>query len=204
MVDANKDQCLSDGGPIFVRRLYFLELDEKVPFQDIGPYIHTYIIDGGKEQYVAYGLEHFQVVPDEPKTLFEKALDPESEEYALWAQYNLYQAILLHEDRRHQARESHLVEIAKYILTTCISKEDWARVITPDDYDVVYRQALCPEVSEEDIIAVLADTFQGFMEGAIFVDQLSKFTALRRQLQSVTALGSYFDVTDGVEPAEIR
>lgn len=204
MVDTNKDQCLSDDGPILVRRLYFLELDEKVPFQDIGPYIYTYIIDGGKEQHVAYGLEHFQVVPGEPNTPFEKATGPETEEFALWAQYNLYQAILLHEDRRHQARESHLVDIAKYILSTCISKEDWLRVVTPEDFGTVYRQALCPEVGEEDIIAVLADTFQGYLEGTIFVEQLSKSTTLRRQLQSITAMGSYVNVTDEIEPAAIR
>lgn len=204
MVDANEGQCLSDNEPILVRRLYFLELDEKVPFNDVGPYIHTYVLDGDKEQRVAYGLEHFQVVPEEPKTLFEKALDPESEEFALWARYNLYQAILLHEDGRHQARERHLVSIAKYILSTCISKEDRARVITPDDFGVVYRQALCPEVSEEDIIAVLASTFQGLVEGEIFVEQLSKSTSLWRQLQSVEAMGSYFNVKNEIEPTAIR
>lgn len=204
MVDVNEDQCLSNGEPILVRRLYFLELDEKVPFKDVGPHIHTYIVDGGKEQRVAYGLEHFQVTPEKPKTPYEKATNPETEEYALWARYNLYQAILLHEDGRHQARESHLVEIAKYILSTCISKEDRARVITPDDYEVVYRQALCPEIGEEDIIAVLASTFQGVLEGTIFVEQLGKTTSIRRKLQSIETMGSYVNVTDGIEPTAVR
>ncbi len=50
-------------------------------------------------------------------------------------------------------------------MTIKVSPEDQERILTPEDYQVVYKGALCPEVTEGDIVAVLATIFQGHVEG---------------------------------------
>lgn len=183
---------LSDRKPIKVRRLRFLELEDEVSYPDPGLYIHTYMVEGHPQQ-VAYGLDDYAEIPDRPKTPLVEA-QPNSYEAALWEQYNLYRAVLTHERQRQDAREQYLVDCARHILKNCVSSEDRSRIDTPDDFKIVYRLALCPEVTEEDIVAVLAATFQGHLEGKAFVDFSEEATRLGREFFTDTALGATVDV----------
>jgi len=181
-------ELLSDGGPIKVRRLKFLELEEQCPYLDLGPYIHTYMVEGHPQQ-VAYGLQDFGETPERPDTPYEMA-QPGSMEEALWGQYNLYRAILTHEHKRSQSRQDYLVETSRYILDNCIEPADRERIVTPEDFKLVYRLALCPEIVEEDIVAVLAQVFQSELEGEVFMGLIEKSQEIGRHLHSNSPMGT--------------
>lgn len=196
------NNILSDDQPIKVRRLYFLELEDEVPYLDPGMYIHVYMVDG-HSQSVGYNLQDFGEIPEKPKTPFAE-IQPNSLEEALWGQYHLYRAVLTHEHKRGELREQYLVNCARYILTNCIASKERKRIITPDDYDVVYRQALCPEVTEEDIVAVLATVFQGNMEGQAFMDFSQEVEGVGRILYSDETLGAAINVSSWVDAETIQ
>lgn len=182
---------LSDGRPIEVRRLAFLELEDKVPYPDPGLYIHIYMVEGHPQQ-VAYDLDDYAEIPERPKTSLVEA-QPGSYEAALWEQYNLYRAVLTHERKRQDIREQYLIDCAHYILKNCIGIDDRGRVITPDDYQVICHLALCPEVTERDIVAVLASTFQGHLEGQAFMDFGQETAQIGRQLFANSTMGIEVD-----------
>ncbi len=192
---------LSDGQPVEVRRLKFLELEDEVPYPDPGLYIHIYIVDG-HPQHVGYGLQDFGEIPEKPTTPFAE-VQPGTLEEALWGQYHLYRAVLTHEHNRNEVREKYLVDCTYHILANCIDSIDRERIITPTDYDVVYRLALCPEVTEEDIVAVLAAVFQGSLEGQAFMDFTQETEWVGRVLYSDTALGTTINVQSWLDPAAI-
>lgn len=175
-----------------VRRLYFLELEDHIPYDDLGPYIHIYYYPEGGEQHVAYGLTDFDEVPVKPDIPFEQT-QPDTEKYALWQQYNLYQAILLHENKRVEVQQEYLVAVSRYILENCISIEDRG-TLTIEQFSNVYRRALCPEVGEEDLLTVLADIFQGFVEGEIIARLIEKLAGFGGIIPSNQALGNPADV----------
>lgn len=185
-----------------VRRLYFLELEDHVTFEDLGPYIHIYHYPEGGEQSVAYDLEDFEEIPDKPGTPFEQA-EPGTELFALWQQYNLYQAILLHEGRRVELRNEYLRNVARHLLTTCISEEDRATITTPKQYGDLYMQAMCPEIGEEDIVAVLAGTFPGHLERAVLVGFLESLGPIWRELFSDSRIRDLFDAPSKDEQAGV-
>ena len=182
------NNILLDGQPVEVRRLRFLELEDKVPYLDPGLYIHTYTVEGHPQQ-VAYGLQDYEVIPERPKTPLSEA-QANSYEAALWEQYNLHRAVLTHEQKRTEIREQYLVDCARYILANCLDPFDRDRIVTSDDFDTIYRLALCPEVTEEDIIACLASTFQGYVEGQAFMDLAREAERVGRILFTDTALGA--------------
>lgn len=169
-----------------VRRLYFLELEDNIKWDDPGLYIHTYHYPEGGEQHVVYTLADFDEVPVEPDIVFELT-QPGTEQYAFWERYNLYRAILLHEQKRAEIREDYLRRCSKYILEHCI--ENRQEVLTPQQFEELYRKALCPEVSEEDLIAVLANTFPGLMERKMSMEGNEQIEAFRRLILSDTTLG---------------
>lgn len=192
---------MSDGQPVEVRRLKFLELEDEVPYPDPGLYIHIYMVDG-HPQHVGYGLQDFSEIPEKPATPFAE-VQPDTLEEALWGQYHLYRAVLTHEHNRNELREKYLVNCAYHILANCIDSADRKRIITPADYDIVYRLALCPEVTEEDIVAVLATVFQGNLEGQAFVDFDEETEWVGRVLYSDTRLGTEINAIFGLDEAAI-
>lgn len=161
----------------------FLELEDQVSYPDPGLYIHIYMVDGHPQE-VAYGLQDYAEIPERPKTPRAEA-QPDSYEAALWEQYSLYRAVLTHEQKRTEIREKYLVDCARYILANCLDPSDRDRIVTPEDFDIIYHLALCPEITEEDIIACLANTFQSYMEGQAFVDLAKEAGEVGRVLSSV-------------------
>ncbi len=187
---------LSDGLPIEVRRLQFLELEDQVPNEDPGLYIHTYVVNGYPQE-VGYGLEDYAEIPERPAQPLHEA-EVGSYLEAQWEQYNLYRAVLTHERKRADLRDKYLIDCAKYILETCISPEDRMRILTTEDYQMVYNAALCPEVTEGDIVAVLAQTFQGNVEGQAFVEFIESAAEIGRVLYSNPVVGIALDAKLGV------
>lgn len=152
---------LSDGQNVEVRRLKFLEVEDNVLYPIEPPYTHTYQTAAG-EQEIQYVLSDWDKPPEKPKQSFSKA-KPDTELFAQWESYNLYQAVLLHEQRRADQTQKYLLSVARYVKNNCIPAKDKKRIVTPADYEAISQEALCPEVTMEDIEAELASTFQGLM-----------------------------------------
>lgn len=193
---------LSDGRSVEVRRLAFLELEDLVPYADPGLYIHVYVVEG-HDQPVGYGLSDFGEIPERPEGVYEETV-PGTELHARWSQYNLYRAVLTHDRKRSELREVYLENCARHILTECIGPADRLRIVMPEDFEVVYRLALCPEVSEEDVVAVLATTFQGYMEGEAVVGVLEEAAWIGRFLYTDQALGDAINVGSWAGPTRVR
>ena len=150
---------LSDGKPCKVRRLHFLEIEDNVDYNVDPPYTYVYETASGKQE-AQYVLTDWSEPPEKPKEPFEKA-QPDTELFALWEAYNLYQAVLLHEIKRSEQQQVYLVDVARYIKKSCLTPTDRKRIVTPEDYEAISLDALCPEVGMEDLERELALTFQG-------------------------------------------
>jgi hypothetical protein len=62
-----------------------------------------------------------------------------------------YEAAIAHNVQRIALAEERDVNIALHVLDTCITQEDRKRIITDDDYTLVYEACLTREVTREDI-----------------------------------------------------
>lgn len=171
---------LSGDNEIEVRQLMFLELEEQVVFPDNHPYLHTYMVEG-HPQVVGYTLDDYQETPIKPQVPYENT-EPDTFDRALWEQYRLYRAVLLHEQSQVKLQENYLEDCAKYILRACVSDKDRDSVVSANDYDSIYRAVLCPEVKEEDILAALASVFQGHMEGNLLMDCIEETARIGRAI----------------------
>jgi hypothetical protein len=149
---------LSDKRPCEVRRLHFLEIEDNVSYNVDPPYTHTY--ENGQEVQIV--LTDWNTPPQKPNKPFSTA-QPGTELYALWETYNLYQAVLLHERRRARQTHAYLIDVARYVKNNCLKNGDGKRIITAADYEAISAEAICPEVTREDLEAELASTFQGIL-----------------------------------------
>jgi hypothetical protein len=50
-------------------------------------------------------------------------------------------------------------------MANCLGKEERSRIVTEEDWQKVYRAAMIPTVTEEDIEAALSRIFQGYIQG---------------------------------------
>ena len=107
----------------------------------------------------------------------------------LWQQYDLYLSVVRHEHKRREVFLTYRKNCARYVLAHCVSEADRALIVTSDDYTALFKEAFCPELSEEDLSAVLADTFQGFLSRTAFAPSDVSTTILSRLLLADKALG---------------
>lgn len=155
---------LSDNLPCNVRQLELYELDN-VPFDDPGPYLMIDVLAGGETQKREYDLSAWDEPPQPPNVAKDKC-DPGSMEAALWLIYDRYQAAVHQHIVRLHAFVEHGHDIAKYVIEHCLDEADRHRVVTAEDYHKIYTAAMVQEVGMEDIEAVLASVFPGFLEWA--------------------------------------
>lgn len=159
-----EEGVLSDGKPIQVRRLRFLELNDRVPFDDPGPYIHAYVV-GSRIVEEPYTLDDFKSEDVRPPEITEAEAKETDNQTAIdqWERWHLFKAVA----RQAEIQSEYLVEYvkrcARYIFGNCIERADLERIVEPGDYRVVYELGVPLEAREEDFEAELASTFPGFM-----------------------------------------
>lgn len=153
-----------DGQPIQVRRLRFLELNDRVSFDDPGPYIHAYAA-GNRILEEPYTLADFENEDVRPPEITEAEAKERGDETALdqWERWHLFKAVVRQAEVQSEYMVEYVKRCARYILANCIDPEDRQRVVTPAGYRLIYELGVPLEAREEDFEAELASTFPGFM-----------------------------------------
>jgi hypothetical protein len=155
-------ETLSDGEPCVIRQLGIFELDD-VRAKLIGPYVYEIETVDGRKYLAEYEGSRWAergerpLKPDTP----EHQITPDHEEWEDLVEYLRYEAWLVHEQERARLMNEYHVEVAHYILDNCLSPEDKQRVVTPEDWAVVHKTALVPELTLEVLAETLQATFQG-------------------------------------------
>lgn len=180
---------LGDGWPAKVRTLDLYELDG-VPYDDPGLFLYPYKTSSGKIIEKAYDISQWAEPPKAPLTP-EHECDPDSMEAGLWHIYNTYQAALAHRIKQVEAGEAHAHAVARHILANCLNERTRSRIKMPDDYEIVYRQAMSREVTKEDLASVLDATFPGVIRFGERINSALKWQAERlRTSERSQAMGS--------------
>ena len=180
---------MSDGFLVKVRRLELYELDA-VEHVDLGPFVYEYVNQkSGRVMKRPYDISAWAEPPTKPRTP-EHECDPDSMDAALWHVYSTYQAALLHTQKQIEKTQEHVHDCARYILDNCVSERALAHITSPVDYVAVYELAAMPEVKEEDIRHVLADTFRGLIPGDADIGRLAGLAQRRRQDSNIEAVGA--------------
>lgn len=172
---------MDSGDYIRARRLALYELDV-VPFDDVGPFLYPYKTSSGHIVETAYDLAQWKTAPEPPDTPESECTDGSTEQ-ARWNAYHVYQAAIAHRLKQIDAGEQYTKDVAKYILTNCLSSTDCGKVISPDDYERLYKFVLNSEVKMEDIEAALASTFPGYIR------QWSNIAAALQNIGEVSRFG---------------
>jgi len=133
---------LSDGEECSVQRLELFELTRVGPMP---PPDFEYEIESGdgKSYKIIYPLqERLKNPPKEPTA-----------ESGKWdhIEWDRFQAALTVRQKQLEIRHERLINCAIYIIEHCLIEKDRSRVVTKEDYQKIYRLAICPEITMEDI-----------------------------------------------------
>jgi hypothetical protein len=82
-----------------------------------------------------------------------------------WQEWDTYQAAISHHQHQLILAEKYAKDVAAYIMANCLGEEERSRIVTEEDWQKVYRAAMIPTVTEEDIEAALSRIFQGYVQG---------------------------------------
>jgi len=138
-----------DGLPLEVTVLPLFSLGDVDP--GIPPdFVYQVESGDGKTYDIVYPLEaRLKDPPSEP-------VDGDK-----WAviEWDRFQAALTHRQMQLKCKREYELNCANKILTECVAKSDRERIVTEAGYAEVYRAALCPEVSWEDLEAQLRAFF---------------------------------------------
>lgn len=179
---------LSDGEPCRVRQLGLFEIDG-VGRQIVGPYRYSLLLATGAIVEDEYDLRALDEIP-EPPDIPPNEIEAGSVEWYQLQEFSTYQAAMSHEKVRIESYQGYCQDITQYILERCLDPEDRQRVLTSDDWLVVYQAALCPELTMEVLSQVLADVFQGFVQWASHFRSPFAYARRWRQNGSLALVGS--------------
>lgn len=158
---AYKTVTLSDGQPCKVRQLGLYELNGKGR-EVLGPYRYSLLLATGQIVEDEYDLRALDYIPAPPDKPVAEVQNGTIDWYNL-QEYETYLAALAHEKARIESYHDYVQDVIDYILANCLSADDTRRIVTPEDWDVVYQAALVPELTMEVISATLRDSFRGFL-----------------------------------------
>lgn len=150
---------LSDGQPCLVRRLGLYEINKIDPPEVSGPFVYVAITTGDVEHYVEFDLSAWESPPQKPD-IPESDVVKKSAAWYDWREYKLYQAALHHEKQRIESVAAYLEREAQYILDNCVEPENVDRIVTKEDWHLVYTAALIPQVTQELIAECLKREFK--------------------------------------------
>ena len=163
-----KEVVLSDGQPASVRVLGLFELDTVGP--DIpGPYRYSILTYSGQVYEAEYHMPDTPPVPPDNPTP-----EPNTQAWKAQQEYDTWLCAVAHEETRTRATEEWLEAAAAYILERCLTTEDRARLVEPEDWQAVYQAALVPKLTRADIAHALSHTFRAEFDGIPILDALWK------------------------------
>ena len=140
---------LDSGVQIQVRVLGLYELDE-VAIDDPGPFTFLYTLPDGQVRPKRYTLDYWPQPPETPE-LAKELCQEGTVEWAMWNRRDLYEAVLQREIERVELQELCAHDIARYVLETCVTDQDRAKIVTFEDVARVLNAAIVKEVSLQDI-----------------------------------------------------
>ena len=153
---------LSDDRPCVVRRLGIFELDTIQP-PDTRPFVYTETL-GQNEITRPFALESWDK-PPAPPTPEQMAAEPGTVPYYYYYEWSLYWTATYKAKQNKEDVKRYCKDVANYILDTCVSSEDKTRIVTPDDFRLVWAAALVPQLSLEDLAMSLEYTFRANFDG---------------------------------------
>lgn len=154
-----KAVILSDGEECTVRVLGLFELDDHaIGLNPLGVFMEEISTVGGKvirRQYIPPDMPPFE--PQMPRDKVKRG----SPEWNDWEEFDLYSAYIDHRKTDAAIISLYLVEVKNHILARCLAEDDRQRLVEPADWQSVQMIALSAQLTEEDLAAALALTFQG-------------------------------------------
>jgi hypothetical protein len=153
---------LSDGEKCQVRKLGIFELDAIRP-PDTRPFVYTEKL-GGNEITRPFDVSAWDKPPN-PPTPEQMAAQPGTVPYYFYFEWQLYWAATYKAKENKEDVKRYCKDVANYILSTCISPEDKGRVVTAEDFRLVWAAALVPQLSLEDLAQSLEYTFRANFDG---------------------------------------
>jgi hypothetical protein len=153
---------LSDGHPCEVRRLGLYELlDKGRPI--VGPYRYSLLMATGQIVEDEYDIRALTYEPTAPDVAPDKIKDGSQAAYQL-KEYETYLAAVSHEKTRVESYFGYIDDITAYILTNCLASDDTRHIVTIEDWDAVYKAALVPELTIEEVANTLEKVFRGHIQ----------------------------------------
>jgi len=145
-----------------VRRLGIFELDAIQP-PNTRPFVYTEKI-GGNEITRPFDVSAW-AEPPKPPTPEQMAAVPGTVPYYYYFEWSLYWAATYKAKENREDVKRYCLDVKNYILSTCISPEDKERIVTADDFRLVWSAALVPQLALEDLALSLEYTFRANFDG---------------------------------------
>ena len=149
---------LSDGKPCSVRRLGVFDLDGVGP-ELPGPFRYTYELSNGQLVEDTYDVSARSKPPEHPGVPENEIVERGPQWHAL-LEYETYKAGIAYEYNVRLPQTVHYVrEMSAFIVDTCLTEDDVSRIVTEDDYALVYEAAVVPQVTMELLAGSFKHTF---------------------------------------------
>ncbi len=149
---------LSDGKPCSVLRLGVFDLDGVGP-ELPGPFIYTYKLSNGQIVEDKYDVSARSKPPEHPG-IPESEIDEDSPQWHALLEYETYKAGIAYEwNVRLPQTVQYIRELSTFIVERCLSDEDKSRIITEDDYALVYEAGIVPQVTMDLLFGSFKGTF---------------------------------------------
>jgi hypothetical protein len=119
---------------------------------------------GGNEIERPFPVESWDNPPI-PPTPEQMAAEPGTVPYYYYYEWSLYWAATYKAKANKEDVKRYCKDVAAYIMNSCISPDDKSRVVTADDFGLVWSAALVPQLSLEDLAMSLEYTFRANFDG---------------------------------------
>lgn len=159
---------LSNGERVTVRRLGLFELDDNITRAIPDPYTYEVRLVSGE----TFRHRFDSSTPRKPPEVPHEEAQEGTSEYYDWREYLRYEEALQHQEKQIEAYAVYCRQVAEYIMTHCVDGVS-PNSIQPEDYAEIYRVALCPMVTFEEIYHVISQNFEATFDGRNLLDALN-------------------------------
>lgn len=192
------DITLSDGKTCKVRTLGIFELD-RIDYEPLGPF--TYTIKGldGQEYEAEFDLTAFEEPPVKPD---EHNLEEGSREWYDLLTWQTYQGAINHNKKIVDSVNEYYDKIIEYILENCLDEEDILRIVTEEDWELVYYVALIPQLTKDLLTYTLRQTYKAKYKDDEIFDALEKTSGSKGYYNAIRVWESRLMIEMGLTEIE--